>query len=314
MVKKPKDIETSIYRVAILMSTYNGEKYLRDQLDSIFNQKNVEIRLVIRDDGSNDSTKEIIKEYQQSHDNIELIEGENIGCEESFKKLLYLPVEADYYAFSDQDDIWHPDKLISAINNLNKFKGNLSVSNLMLVDSYGNKLRPLFNDMQIQRQQLVFDNLVIGNLHGCVQVWTKQLNDIIQSYYPKFTYDHDVWVNLIANAVGFTHIDAKCRIDYRQHENNTSGYATSRYQRIKKGLNHYLIKRHTNNASMASELLEGYRKFIDLRQSKFNILILIADYKTNIKSKFKLIMSGLFKYTDFSHKILGIMRILFNKY
>lgn len=93
-------------KVIVLMSTYNGEKYLKEQIDSILNQVKVEVFLMIRDDGSSDNTIAILKEYERQNRNIKIIKGKNIGVGNSFMQLLYNSAEAEYYAFADQDDVW----------------------------------------------------------------------------------------------------------------------------------------------------------------------------------------------------------------
>ena len=105
-----------MYEVAVLMSTYNGEKYLREQVKSIFQQEQVKVSLYVRDDGSTDNTIKIINELQKEYDNIFLIKGENIGWRRSFRYLIdNVPTKYEYYAFSDQDDFWLKRKLIRAI-------------------------------------------------------------------------------------------------------------------------------------------------------------------------------------------------------
>ena len=106
-------------KVAIIMSTYNGEPFIRQQLDSILNQTYKNIELVVRDDGSKDKTVEIIKEYQEKYENIKFFQGENLGFVKSFFELLKL-TEADYYSYADQDDIWIENKIEPAVNSLNK--------------------------------------------------------------------------------------------------------------------------------------------------------------------------------------------------
>ena len=102
--------------VTVLMSTYNGERFLKEQLDSILQQQDVDVRLCVRDDGSTDGTMDILLEYA---DAIELTIGNNFGVGNSFMSMVYSAnLESDYYAFSDQDDIWMPDKLISAVDEL----------------------------------------------------------------------------------------------------------------------------------------------------------------------------------------------------
>ena len=92
--------------VAVLMSTYNGENYIKEQIESIFNQKGVIVKLYVRDDGSKDRTLEILKDY-----NVNLEKGTNIGYIKSFMWLIKNVPFADYYALADQDDVWDEDKL-----------------------------------------------------------------------------------------------------------------------------------------------------------------------------------------------------------
>lgn len=102
--------------VQVVMSTYNGEKYLKEQIDSILSQEGVDVRLYIRDDGSSDRTTDILASYQE-HKNVKIEKGNNLGFAKSFLTALDECDEADYYAFSDQDDVWEKDKLSTAIFN-----------------------------------------------------------------------------------------------------------------------------------------------------------------------------------------------------
>ena len=108
-------------RIQILMSTYNGEKYLKEQLDSFVNLDNFEeVKVLIRDDGSTDSTLEILDEYRLKY-GFEIIKGINIGLNKSMMNLFKeCDMECDYFAYSDQDDVWLSDKLIIASNMLDK--------------------------------------------------------------------------------------------------------------------------------------------------------------------------------------------------
>lgn len=113
---------TSDAAVAVVMATYNGEKYMRAQLDSIVNQTYQNIEIYIRDDGSSDDTVNILMEYQEKNSNIHLItDGENLRVPESFYRILRQIPEYDYYAFADQDDIWKEDKIYRAISKLQPF-------------------------------------------------------------------------------------------------------------------------------------------------------------------------------------------------
>ena len=93
-------------KVQVLLSTYNGEKYLKEQLDSIIAQKGVDVHILARDDGSKDDTIKILEGYE----NIDIIKGSNIGVCKSFFELINKSGEYDYYSFADQDDVWDCDR------------------------------------------------------------------------------------------------------------------------------------------------------------------------------------------------------------
>ena len=105
-------------KVCVLMSTYNGEKYLKEQIESILNQENIEVDILIRDDGSTDNTLNILENYTQKYKNIRYYTGENLRSAKSFMNLLFTVKEYDYYAFSDQDDVWKKNKLYTAVSKL----------------------------------------------------------------------------------------------------------------------------------------------------------------------------------------------------
>ena len=108
-------------KIHILLSTYNGEKYIKKQLESLFQQEYEEFKVIIRDDGSTDKTVEIIHGFQLKYpEKIELYQGENVGWKKSFQWLILNAGNADYYSFCDQDDIWGKKKLKHAVEELEK--------------------------------------------------------------------------------------------------------------------------------------------------------------------------------------------------
>ena len=115
------------------MSTYNGEKYLREQIDSILEQDcerfgKAEIKLLVRDDGSKDTTLDILKEYADNYpDKIQYYQGENAGVIKSFFELIQKADDtADYYALADQDDYWMPGKLSAGIDKIEDMRSNVT--------------------------------------------------------------------------------------------------------------------------------------------------------------------------------------------
>nr|WP_303104047.1 glycosyltransferase [Megamonas funiformis] len=116
------------------MSTYNGENYLEEQIESLRKQKDVDIKILVRDDGSKDNTVKILEKYKKEGI-LDFYKGNNVGYAKSFLHLLTNNIEADYYAFCDQDDVWLPDKLIKAIEKINENeKPSLYASALKRVD------------------------------------------------------------------------------------------------------------------------------------------------------------------------------------
>ena len=116
-----------MYTVQVLLSTYNGETYLKQQLDSILNQKNVAVKLFVRDDGSSDGTVDILRAYAALHDNICYLCGENCGVVASFFRLFELSdPDVDFYALSDQDDVWDEDKVSIACQKLEQMRKSKS--------------------------------------------------------------------------------------------------------------------------------------------------------------------------------------------
>lgn len=217
-----------IHNIVVAMSTYNGELYIQEQIDSILEQKNVKVDLFVRDDDSKDKTLEILKTYAKKRNNIHFIKGENLGVGNSFMELLYsIGCQYDYYAFADQDDVWLPDKLNQGIA---KIKGSntplLYVSNQILVDKDLNRLKMRFEvPPGISYKQILCQNQV----SGCTMIWNKELQKLLIGGNRRPSKGllknriHDVWVAMVASVAGKIIYDANSYILYRQHENNVVG-------------------------------------------------------------------------------------------
>ncbi len=215
--------------VAVLMSTYNGEKYLREQIDSILAQAGVAASLFVRDDGSSDDTEQILAEYAEKDARVHYEMCENVGVGNSFMNLLYSAPEAfDYYAFSDQDDIWLPEKLSEAIETLEESGALLYASNQECVDKDGNSLGLRYaegREIFLSPVQIMERNMI----SGCTMVFGKNFRDILTSEDHRPTEGllrnriHDVWLAAAAATCGKIEYDGRAFIQYRQHENNVVG-------------------------------------------------------------------------------------------
>lgn len=269
-------------KVQVLMSTYNGEKYIKEQIESILKQEEVEVFLLIRDDGSSDKTIEKIEKLADKNKNITFYKDENLGPARSFMELVNNSGEFSYYAFADQDDIWQPKKLISAINMLKekKDKPALYMSALEIVDE---KL----NTIEIKKVSgnYTFEGEIIKNFAtGCTMCFNKKLRDIIKSYTPNYIIMHDSWITRVCYAIGGeVIIDENTYIKYRQHSNNVMGYKDNALKKLKKQFKIAFKDNISMREEIAKELKNGYEEMLT-KQAK-EVVDNLINYKQNKKAK-----------------------------
>lgn len=216
-------------KVDILLATYNGEQYLREQLNSILSQSYSNFRLLISDDLSTDGTREILAEYVEKDKRIIIFNQEkNLGVVKNFEFLLK-KVENKYYMFSDQDDIWKENKIEKSIQTLEETNSDLVYTDLEVVDENLNvtyesywKLKGIYNKIKKYNN---FESLYLNNfVTGCTILSKKEF---IKEVLPlpntsKFVL-HDYWIPLILSQKHkITYIEEPL-IKYRQHKNNKVG-------------------------------------------------------------------------------------------
>jgi glycosyltransferase involved in cell wall biosynthesis len=207
-------------KVQILLSSYQGEQFLEEQLDSLLKQSWKNLEILIRDDGSTDGTRKILEDYSAKYEHIKYFPGENIGVTQSFFELLKKS-DAAYVAFCDQDDIWLERKVEAAVRKLTKETGPaLYCGNKILVD------RSLSPMKKQSRPSLKpgFGNAVVECIcTGCTAVMNRELADILAARLPEYAILHDWWTYLAASYTGKVIFDPNPYILYRQHEGNVVG-------------------------------------------------------------------------------------------
>lgn len=255
-------------KVLVIMSTYNGEKYLREQIDSILAQEQVEVHLHVSDDCSKDHTVAIVKEYQTKHKNISLQVNEtNKNFTYNFLDALFRykdNQQYDYYAFADQDDYWQSDKLITAIKKINRTGVcTMYCSNLTLVDE---NLQSLNKTMMPVNFKLKYWDTVCKNIAtGCTIVMDREFKNLATKHYPEKIYLHDYWLAVIANycqQAHFVYDTNPEHILYRQHGNNQIGKGPGRIvQLLNKTFKRIPEEKSTKN--LMTKFYELYNKDID---------------------------------------------------
>lgn len=215
-------------KINVLMSCYNGEAYIEEQIASILNQKTSRrIELYIRDDGSKDHTREVLKKYE-SYDNVHVRFAPNVGVVKSFFDLLSVCDHADYYAFADQDDIWFDDKLEKAMDQIASRKDKdipvLYCSNYYNWNCDTDETTPCRN---INEPVSIVKTIVSGDSgFGFTQVMNDRMRECILRYNENLptmqVWTHDMWCHLAAVCFGVLIYDHSYTANYRRHGNNVS--------------------------------------------------------------------------------------------
>ena len=171
-------------KVLVLMATYNGEKYLQEQLDSLYKQQGVEIEILVRDDGSTDSTTKILEENSIAH-NLVWYQGEHKNVSKGFYELMKKGArqKCDFFAFCDQDDVWDFNKLIIAVNKIRNIKGPaLYYSGQRLVDEN----LSFIENHKLNKNRSLKTRFILSDFAGCTGVFNKLLIDEIIKYEPNY--------------------------------------------------------------------------------------------------------------------------------
>lgn len=284
-------------KVTVVMSTYNGGKYLERQLDSIFAQVEVDVQVYVRDDGSTDNTLDVIERYQKEKqpERLTFSFEENCGWQRSFLKALVSAPEAEYYAFSDQDDIWFPEKLYRCVEELEKHD---SIKPLMIhhdrkrVDA---NLNPLPDTSIKLDRPLNYQHAVIAEMQGCAMVFNEAAKKLVCRYTPKVKVPHDQWVNTLCYYFGEIYSINKPLFYHIQYGSNTSTAGNARggqLSRLK-----LLLSGKTVYVNVAEDLLKGYDDLLSIKQRKF--LTRLCNYKHNIYYRIRLLFSPNFRRVSF---------------
>lgn len=290
-------------KVTILLSSYNGSRFIREQLNSIIDQKDVNLNVIIRDDGSTDDTTDIIEGFENNK--INLIKSNNIGATNSFLQLIKSADISDYYAFSDQDDYWEIQKIKAAIEKLKDYTDISAVysSNTTLVDKNLKFIKKEAKDVKTDLGSAIVKNYATG----CTMVFNKKAMETIKKGVEVDVPFHDWWINLIVLATGGISIfDNSSYVKYRQHGDNVVGGTENLIVRYKQRMKKFNKPYHREK--MAEKLIEIYGDLISKENTE--ILKLISNYKSN---KLNIVFNKNIKTSSFIDNLFFSICLLCNK-
>lgn len=307
--------------VLIMLSTFNGEKYLREQLDSLYAQHGIEIDILVRDDFSQDLTLDILEEYRQNLGHMNFIRGENVGAGPSFLKLIKEAYDRyphyDYYSFSDQDDVWFPNKIETGVRALEKSNNifKLFFSGVTNTDSNLNTI----GASHVEIVNSFGANLVANHILGCTMLFNRALLEEINkininpfSIHKGKIPIHDGWTAFVAYTLNADiRYDPTSLMYYRQHGGNVIGAGNGKISIHINRIKRYLGKSNhikSNKCIIALQVLDN------IPEENRQLLELVANYKKNMKSKIRLMTDKRMYENNFVNNMETFFMLLFNKY
>ena len=307
-------------KVLVMMATYNGEKYVAEQIDSILAQENVDVTLLISDDGSTDSTVAICDSYSNRYPNVLFkVNSNNKGLSKNFMDMVYQTDSEsfDYFAFSDQDDYWMPCKLNKAIEKILSTREGprLYYSDVLNtnenLDGGAGEYRPFVpyaNSFGLL--------LTINWASGCTMVFNSAFCNKLKQYEPKtWPRIHDGWVHLVALGCGWAVPDLeRSFIKRRISANNQVGernLGSASLSRLLKALKAFFLKRNHDYLNIAQELDKGFKDCLTDNNSE--LLCQFIASRDNVLKRIEIAFSksyvGPYSYENLMHVAKAILGV-----
>ena len=274
-------------KIVVLMSTYNGEKFIREQIESILHQditSMAELELLVRDDGSSDATHDILNEYQKEG-RLTWYTGENLRPAKSFWNLVENAPESEYYAFCDQDDVWFADKLSRAVRRIEAEKSNetplLFCSSVNVTDQSLNPVRTMCGDYRAKHDFAYA--LLYSIAPGCTFVFNHAARQELLRYHicEKTEIIHDWLAHKIIALKGRILYDAQPTMFYRQHGNNVIGSQPTGLAGVWKKAKRFMKSKECIRSRVARSLIEVYGEDLAKDSQAFSLLNIVGNYRNN---------------------------------
>lgn len=293
--------------VCVLMSTYNGERYLSEQINSIADQDEVTVSLVVRDDGSHDGTAKLAENISEERGLICSVEkGQNVGFLRSFEDLLLRAEGSDFYAFSDQDDVWSQNKLAKAVSVL-AAEGEHPALYASSVEITDEKLVPIsWNDYPGYTYS-IRSEFIRHRLAGHTMVWNNALQNAIKTMGALSVWSHDqhvVLAGLLSSAKLF--LDSASYVKHRRLATSLTPGGGSPIKRIQHELKMTLNTSKTSDrGTLAAELLDLPGIRLGGKDIEFlnNLILYKTDKRKRIKFAFSPLLSCGLSIADYEARI-----------
>lgn len=207
--------------ISVCMATYNGEKYLREQLDSILQQLSLEDELVVSDDGSTDGTLAILQGYADDHANVRILKGPHKGVIKNFEHAI-AEAQGDVIFLCDQDDRWMPGKIERVRTCFQDEHCFVAVHDARIVDEKGQETEPSFFSHRGSGKGFV-KNIVKNSYIGCCMAFRAKMKSRILPI-PSHIEMHDWWIGMLSEIGGHSVFIPDKLLDYRRHGGNVSNF------------------------------------------------------------------------------------------
>jgi len=302
-------------KLAVLLSTYNGERYLKQQLDSLLDQELRPTYILIRDDGSSDGTIDILEEYCSKNDFIHYYSGENLKPARSFWNLIENAPDADYYALCDQDDVWFKDKLKRAAELLEKEDNSIPLLYCSKYTITDKDLNPIDSNVSSLYNFSDFAHaLIYHTAPGCTFVFNEEAKKRILEYdiNKEYCVIHDAIIHKVVTMFGKMILDNESHMYYRQHGDNQIGMNANVFKTFTGRINRFLfgnIKHYRSNT--AKSLLRVYGE--QCERDKKELIEIVANYMNDKRLKKELLNRECFKsntINDLFFKILVLVNYI----
>ncbi len=260
-------------KVSVVMATYNGEKYLEQQIQSILNQTIKPDEIIVCDDRSTDGTTDLLERYHNAGYLKYYVNDSRLGFVNNFKRAMGMATPGNHVALADQDDEWLPEKLETSITLLKEIESDelpcMVYSDLILTDQTGQVLNQSFrSEFGQDRYRHNLETLLFVNfVTGCTVVMNPKLRDLFMETPDDVRY-HDEWLALLAFTFGRAKSANTPLVKYRKHQTNASLDAGA--------------KSNNRYHSVLSQLLKAINGKDDFLSDQF---IIISKFYDNYKDK-----------------------------